>query len=204
MKTNLDKWNEYQAILKARDDAFIRSVIGPEIPKVFYTMQWRLNTPELFIVGVNVVEGAVYWHHTGVIWLNGQGKKPTKIAVENLRAYVGGPIAYDESNIGLHYRCSPISGAVKWPDYVAENGVFHDREKCLAVVESKRKQETEERAQLAAGTHIKCTYCGKVRKIEDIKYGTVISRMYRGYTSEPRPYCKDTPCNHHDQCAHEG
>ena len=54
MKTNLDKWNEYQAILKARDDAFIRSVIGPEIPKVFYTMQWRLNTPELFIVGGGV------------------------------------------------------------------------------------------------------------------------------------------------------
>ena len=103
MKTNLDKRNDLQDALKKRDQEFIGSVIGPTLPEVFYTMEHAMNTTDFYRIGINTVTHAHYWHRTAVIWLNGKGKRPTTKAVEALKAYVEGDIAYKEESVVLFF-----------------------------------------------------------------------------------------------------
>jgi hypothetical protein len=204
MRTNLDKWNYWKDRLDRRDQTYILSVVGPTMPEPFYRVECAMGTPEFYRVGVSTIIEVTYHHQTNVTWLG--GGKPTNGAILALRTYVEGGIPYNKENIRLHWQQGRTSGAIKWLDFVERKGIYTDLAEATAVVEAKREQHIKEKEQIGAGTHTKCSYCGKVRQIEDIHYARIWSPNWQdtGGQSPLRSYCKDKPCASYDQMAHEG
>lgn len=167
MKANLDKWNYYKEILERRDQEFIKSVLGDKVPEVFYTVEPAFNTDIYYRVGVKTIEKTTYHHKSNCMHL--WGKKPTKIAIDNLKAITEGKISYEIDRIKLFWIEKNTSSAISWTDYVEKKNIFYDKEGASIAADMERKKYIEEKALLEAGTHIKCCYCEKVKEVKDVR-----------------------------------
>lgn len=196
--TLVEQWDALREQLTKRAAEFARTVIDP-LPSVIYHVSTLGQVQEWKITKIDYAFrfGLYYW-----------GRKPTRDDVARLRLYLSKKLAFEPGGILFYWEfVEPTyteSGVVRLGDIRKETYYFFDKEKAHARAAEICAARKLKKDLLAAG-HIKCQYCGAIRRLEDIVYKKLINfHQWRGGYSEPRPYCRDKNCAHHDQLAHEG
>lgn len=127
MKTNLEKWNYYLAIINAKTNEFINSQKeGKTIPETYYIVHPIGRIAERTIIDVEYS----HYKHNGRTYFN--GKKPTKKDVEEIAEYSNKEIPFSTDNI--YFKYSEIwdkennrtsTSSVKFNDVVNQIGLFY-------------------------------------------------------------------------------
>jgi hypothetical protein len=127
MKTNLEKWNHYLAIINAKTNEFINSQKeGKTIPMIYYIVYPIGRIAERTIIDVEYS----HYKHNGKTHFS--GKKPTKKEVEEIAEYSAKEIPLSIDNI--YFKYSEIwdkennrtsTSSVKFTDIINEIGLFH-------------------------------------------------------------------------------
>jgi hypothetical protein len=127
MKTNLEKWNYYLAIINAKTNEFINSQKeGKTIPAIYYIVYPAGKIAERTIIDV----GYSHYKHNGKTYFN--GKEPTKKDIEEISEYSTKEIPFSTDNI--YFKYSEIwdkennrtsTSSVKFNDVVNEIGLYY-------------------------------------------------------------------------------
>jgi hypothetical protein len=191
------QWNALIQDLRQREKEFAVSALGDPLPTHIFHVNNNGSIEERTINGVqNTIFRAVYL-----------GKKPTRDDVARLKYYMEHGIDFQIEGIIFFWesvqKTYTVSGATPLPDIDKAEFSFFDSQRAQTKADEIKAKREHEQALLASG-HIKCRYCGAIRKPEDIVHKAIFSGMYRNLRSDPRPYCKDKGCAGYDQMGHEG
>ncbi|MFA5186947.1 MAG: hypothetical protein WC551_10745 [Patescibacteria group bacterium] len=190
MMTNKEKYDA----LYAQFEIKLRGLL-PRLPEKYYaiSVNYTKHKQGYFIEERTIskvdIRGVPGWY-----------KKVTKIDIERLRIFIDTLVEPKQKDIFLHWTIGNTSAADTLEKVNEGKDCAWQREHL-----EKRLAELIELYSPREG-YIRCSYCRKQRKPEDIIYDTIISPNWKnsGYKSPPRPYCKDSPCAGYDQMGHEG
>lgn len=127
MRTNLEKWNYYKAIIDRRTNEFIESALkGKNIPESYYAVY------PIGKIAERTITGTSYAHYKNGFTDAFCGKKPTAIDVQRAGEYSASDIFFSEDHIYFRYSETHDGfgsrSAVKFLDVVNQKDVFFTME----------------------------------------------------------------------------
>jgi hypothetical protein len=201
MRTNLEKWNYYHAIVKQREEDYIKKNVD-EIPEYVYSIYPTGKIRKLQIT---------YISYSNRLYFS--GKKPTRDDVKKINDYVtnNAQMTLDKVHVGWKSVGDKYNSSSAFK-YTERDQYLTLEEVKIKSREAIEKKENEER--LLENGHIRCAYCNKVVPEKDSISHTIIFQNSRqdpysrtGWKKfvdrKTNKYCSGK-CGGNDQMAHEG
>ena len=192
-----EQWDTLQQELFTRLKVYSQTVFYGELPHTLFRVDHENQVEELVVVGPD------YFYPRGISFF--QGNKPTRAEVAYLKEWIDEDHPFEREKLYLDLQT--VHGHSTTSFYLDPNRghslIFFTAKEAHVETDSRRRKIEEEKRLLSEG-HIRCRYCGVVRRPENITYARMWNPVYRGGQSDPRPYCKDKGCAGYDQMGHEG
>ena len=201
MRTNVDKWNHYLALINQNENAFIKSVL-PDPPKKLFKV-WNSGEIQEFEVQ------KIYYNNRLFVYRN-----TTRLDVQRITKHFETDNNYVKEKVLLSLHAKTKAGGLttglKLTNINDYYRTFTEAEKIAAV----KIEEKRQRQELLDNGHVACSYCSNVVKEEEAVDYTIIFQNSRpnptkacGYSRfvdrKTQKYCSNK-CGVHDQMAHEG
>jgi hypothetical protein len=194
MKTNKAKYDILFDLLEQKCNDFIKSLFS-KLPEKYHAIAINyVKYKEGYFIQEREIIDIGYRH--GFY----KKDKPTRKEIEKLQNYINN-IELKADNIYIVWKAENTSSSERICEINMINSHYAWSKEFLMPTLKKLIDTYSPKEG-----YIKCSYCGKQRKPEDINYKTIISQNWKdiGFESPKRPYCNDNPCASHDQMAHEG
>lgn len=197
VKTLLEKYRHYEAIITKREDDYVYATIK-DVPNAVYQIAGRFNIVELRVTDVKYHSGKNFWFN----------KKPTRKLVEEIAAWAKADCQFNPENIRIHYTQkfgeSTVSGTFKY----LELSNYLTKEQAEEKSQTNRAIFEAEEALISSGSHFRCQRCTKVSAKEQMVKGNIIGRSRDRFgkaclTDEPMIFCSGQ-CAAHEQMSREG
>lgn len=192
-----EQWDALRQELKLRVFYSASAIFGGTIPINLWGVTHKNEVEELTVEGPGYLFPSNTFYH--------RGRRPTRVEVSKLRELVESNPQLVKNKLLLYWRTldGGTSAAYFLDPEKSNCGVYLNREEA-EIEADRRRVKTEEENRILSEGHIRCRYCGDIRKPEDIAYARMWNPVYRGGQSDPLPYCKDKGCAGYDQMGHEG
>jgi len=195
MRTLLEKYRHYEAIIKEREDDYVYDFFADKtVPNSVYEIWGNGNIKEKKVIDIK-------YHNEKYFGFN---KQPTRKLVDEIKAFAELDYKFDSEKIFVHYTTSDCRGVFKYSEIGKHLTKEQAEEKSKILKDAFEANE----ALIKAGTHISCQRCRKAVLISDAVKDTIIGRGRDGFgraciTHEPMTFCSNT-CASHEQMSREG